>query len=555
MTGWNRIAAALACGLIGLASRADAPLAPQVAVLAPMVATGQTFDTRLAVGPVKLGMLLGEDLGHISQGSWLCSVPRTVLLTPDASRTLVAQVTLVATQELKRLGYPLAGLTSASAFDTDVSSAPDFRLGAVLRGYREEICIFSGKAEGWIHFRVDWALFSEKEQKVVFQRSTEGLAQSSSKVPDLSQRALVVAIDNFLAAPEVLEALRRTGPGAGSSPGVTPVATLEAPVGQHGLTLARTQPQPGGTQKNQDRLRAAVVVVETTAGSGSGFYVDREGYLLTDYHVVKGSKYVKVKLSNGDKMVAQVIKASERDDVALLKTPAVDLEPLAIRETPLDVGAEVYAIGAPLGVLTSTLTRGVLSADRVLQGTHLLQSDVAVTFGSSGGPLLDGEGRVVGLTKAGIAEGRGFNFFIPIQDALRVLGIDLGGGRSEAIAPAEGARQQVAMPATAPAQMPATAAALAITPNMLTGHTWIYPHPRDPARLGNVELTFAAPNQVSARTAVSNSTGSYVIQGDTLCVSFVAPGWGRVCYRLIESEGEKKLLFAASGKVVSLTVR
>ena len=101
------------------------------------------------------------------------------------------------------------------------------------------------------------------------------------------------------------------------------------------------------------------------------------------------------------------------------------MDPLAIRPDVLDVGEEVYAIGTPLGVLTSTLTRGVLSADRTIQGVRTLQSDAAVTFGSSGGPLLDGEGRVIGITKSGLRGEKGFNFFIPVLDALKALDISI----------------------------------------------------------------------------------------------------------------------------------
>ena len=69
------------------------------------------------------------------------------------------------------------------------------------------------------------------------------------------------------------------------------------------------------------------------------------------------------------------------------------------------------------------MTRGVLSADRVMQGRHVLQSDAAVTFGSSGGPLLDSDGRVVAITQGSIEGAKGFNFFIPIDDALKALDV------------------------------------------------------------------------------------------------------------------------------------
>jgi S1-C subfamily serine protease len=120
--------------------------------------------------------------------------------------------------------------------------------------------------------------------------------------------------------------------------------------------------------------------------------------------------------------VAEIIKVNEQADVALLRTTLTDGDALALRSGPaLDVGADVYAIGSPLGVLNNSMTRGVLSADRVLQGKRVLQSDAAVTFGSSGGPLLDADGRVIAITQGGIPAAKGFNFFIPIDVALKAL--------------------------------------------------------------------------------------------------------------------------------------
>jgi len=436
MRGWIRAATAVACGLVSLTAWADRQPAPPVSVQAPVAAAGQNLSVKLGVGPMKVDMLPGDEIGHVEQGGLFCSGRRSIVLSEVVSKGLAQFVAQVTTQELKRLGYPMSGLSGASAFDADVNSAPDFRVGAVIKEVRQDVCVFGNVLEGWLYYKIDWALYSEKEQKVVFQRTTEGMAQSEAKVPDLGKRALLVGIDNFLASPEILEVLRRTPPPAvdpsakapaDAASGVPASAGMqqEATAAKHWLMLARAKPSPGGAQKNQAKLRSAVVVLETAAGSGSGFYVDREGYLLTDYHVVKGAKFAKVKLPNGDKLVGQVIKVNEHDDVALLKTSAIDFEPLSVRPDVLDVGEDVYAIGSPLGVLTSTVTHGVLSADRVLQGVHLLQSDAAVTFGSSGGPLLDSDGRVVGLTKSGMGEGKGFNLFIPIHDALKALDIGL----------------------------------------------------------------------------------------------------------------------------------
>ena len=555
-----------------MAARADVPPPPAVTVLKPIAASSQELGVKLAMGPIKVAMLAGEDLGHGALGGWTCTPSQRITLTDASSKLLAANVNVAALQELKSLGYPLAGVGNVSAFDTDINSAPDFRVGAVIRQYRQETCTYGALTEGWIYLKADWALFSEKEQRVVFQRSTEGLAVNTSKAPDLLRRTMLVSIDNFLAAPEVLQALRDPSARIGAAPTSTTAAIPAAATAtaDHWLTLARQSPHAGGAQKNQERLRNAVVVLESAAGSGSGFYVTRSGYLMTDYHVVKGSKYVKVKLPNGDKMVAQVVRASERDDVALLKTVAIDFDPLAIRETPPDVGVDVYAIGAPLGVLTSTLTRGVLSADRVLQGKHILQSDAAVTFGSSGGPLLDDDGRVIGLTKGGIAEGKGFNFFIPVLDALRALDLGIGAADLErtpdaaapaaAVAPAAvpAAAAAPAAPAvpTPPADARATdkpVGALPLSQAMLVGRTWVYPHPVDPGRFGSVELNFTSAEQVLARNAKSRTVGTYAVNGDQLCTNLVS--WGRTCVYMVENAGQKSLVFAGNGRTSPLQIR
>lgn len=400
---------------------------PVVPYLTPVKATDLTV--KLAVDAVKVAMLPGDDLGNASAGGF-CVGSTPLSVTDGFIKNYGNFVSTVAQQALKRNGYPLASQGKTSAFDTEQAAPPDFRLGGILKELRMEVCNGLNASEGWIYAKIDWALYSEKAKRVVFQQVTEGLMVSKDKIPDLAQRALTASVENFLAAPEVMVALKAAPPttlaaapdaAASAASAASGPASAPADGPRGGLQLAGGAPLAGGAQKNQAKLRAAVVTLETASGSGSGFYIDREGYLLTNFHVVSGSKFVKVKLANGDRLVAQVVKVSERDDVALLKSVAVDLDPLAIRPDTLDVGEEVYAIGTPLGVLTSTMTRGVLSADRVSQGVHELQSDAAVTFGSSGGPLLDSEGRVIGLTKSGIRGEKGFNFFVPVQDALRAL--------------------------------------------------------------------------------------------------------------------------------------
>lgn len=421
--GTSALLAGLLISLPALA--ADTPTPPQVAQASAPSAKDQDLKVTLAVVPLKIGMLQGDDMGHTASG-WLCGDRKPMAANDTALKALGQMINVLVTQELRRLGYPLAGLGKANAFDTDLSAAPDFRIGGILKDARFEVCNQppNGGSEGWIYFKIDWALYSERQQKVVFQLQTEGLAQSKDKVPDLPKRAVLSNFANFLAAPEFLQALKAgaaSAPAAAASAGMPEASVATAAPASASLTLKAGIAPSGGAQKNQAKLRAAVVQLETAEGKGSGFYVGKDGYLLTNAHVVKGAKYVKVRMDNGDKLVAEVVKVHEQVDVALLKSPAVEVEPLALRSSNLDVGEEVYAIGSPLGVLTNSMTRGVLSADRSIQGRRVLQSDAAVTFGSSGGPLLDTDGRVIAITRGGLPANAGFNFFIPIQDALKAM--------------------------------------------------------------------------------------------------------------------------------------
>jgi S1-C subfamily serine protease len=178
-----------------------------------------------------------------------------------------------------------------------------------------------------------------------------------------------------------------------------------------------------------EALLKAVVTVESGTGSGSGFFIGREGYLLTNLHVVADAKFVRIKLANGRAVVGEVLRADRIRDVALLRTEPGVAPVLAVRASEPQIGEDVYAAGSPFGAqLSGSLTRGVLSARRVLESQPFLQSDVALSPGNSGGPLLDASGQVIGITQMGVAQpGRGssVNLFIPIGEALQRLGLQL----------------------------------------------------------------------------------------------------------------------------------
>jgi S1-C subfamily serine protease len=382
---------------------------------------GNQVKGTIAVERFKTSILRGDDLGGRS-GGWLCGSRQPLAATEEFLKSFGGTVSSYVTQEFKRLGFPMTGKGASNAFDVDVAAAPDFRIGGIITETKFEICTAGDRAEGWAYIKVDWAIFSERLQKVVYQATAAGLATSKEKVPDLTKRAVLSSMANFLSSPAVLQALNPAE--------LTKAASEAAGLSSSGAAgnmgpfeIKGVAALVGGAMKNQVQLRNAVVTIETAAGSGSGFFIDKRGYVLTNAHVVQGSKFARLKMQNGDKIVAEVLKVNEQADVALLRASVAVDDCLAIRASSLEVGSEVYAIGSPLGVLNHSVTRGVLSADRVIQGKRVLQSDAAVTFGSSGGPLLDGDGKVVGITQGGVRSGAGFNLFIPIDDALGALQI------------------------------------------------------------------------------------------------------------------------------------
>jgi serine protease Do len=145
------------------------------------------------------------------------------------------------------------------------------------------------------------------------------------------------------------------------------------------------------------------VTILTGSGSGSGFLVSSDGYVLTDAHVVGDEKSVRVRWSDGLETLATVERTIKNRDVAIIKTNPRDRSPLALKRGPVTPGRRVYAIGSPRGKdFAGTVSSGVISADRVIDGLRYVQSDTTVSHGSSGGPLLDENGAVIGLTDLGI---------------------------------------------------------------------------------------------------------------------------------------------------------
>src|SRR6185312_15458342 len=165
-------------------------------------------------------------------------------------------------------------------------------------------------------------------------------------------------------------------------------------------------------------------------GMGSGFVIDGEGHILTNYHVIEGARQLEVTTSDKKKYKAQIVGTDPVHDLAVIQIPTKNVPQASIGDSKnLVVGQKVYAIGNPFG-LSGTMTRGIISSIRSVKGQRgfideAIQTDAAINPGNSGGPLLNVQGQVIGINSmiltGGVEQSAGIGFAIPINTAKAVL--------------------------------------------------------------------------------------------------------------------------------------
>src|SRR4051794_21723078 len=209
------------------------------------------------------------------------------------------------------------------------------------------------------------------------------------------------------------------------------------------ITQTRTvsAPATGAVESPHDvyqNAKDSVAYITTQVGTGSGFVVSDDGYIVTNAHVVEGANgQIKAKIGDGKTFAAKLVGQDASTDLALLKVDALNLKPLALGDSStVEVGDPAYAIGNPFG-LDRTLTTGVISAlQREISSPNgfsiddVLQTDAAINPGNSGGPLFNGAGQVIGVNSqiespnsngSGQAGNVGIGFAIPSNTVKSVV--------------------------------------------------------------------------------------------------------------------------------------
>lgn len=238
-----------------------------------------------------------------------------------------------------------------------------------------------------------------------------------------------------------------------------PVAPTEPGGAQPGTATSSASSPPAAAGSSQpdgavsgselvsaaDRAGASVVLITTTIvnpydpkgppweGNGSGIIVDSSGWILTNRHVVSGGRDMIVRLRDGREVGGATKGIDTLTDLALVKIKATDLQPIELgTSADLKVGDQVIAIGNPEGVYTDTVSAGIVSAlgrtflDDQGEYRNLIQTDAAINPGNSGGPLVDLDGRAVGINTLG-TDDPGIGFAIPIDLARQIVDQALAG--------------------------------------------------------------------------------------------------------------------------------
>lgn len=326
-------------------------------------------------------------------------------------------------EELEKYAFKTVGDTNA-LFEDASTWKSEILVAGLVKELKANICYpMAGygnfnSSKGEAYLKVDWQIYSKLDRSVVHTVATEGSASSSDSVGGgdslVVLNAFSQATRNLLADEKFRQIVSRGG------------ETIKETSYKSGETIVISNDSRKSLGSSPEAWPQAVVTVFAGNGHGSGFVIS-DDLILTNHHVVGESNSVTVKFNNGLQIIGKVVASNSGRDVALVRVNATLPTYFKVMRTKPAVGTEVYALGSPLDEkLHSTLTRGIVSGIREENNKTFIQSDVNIRLGNSGGPLVDKRGNVVGIAVSGLVinnVSQGINFFIPIDDALKILGV------------------------------------------------------------------------------------------------------------------------------------
>lgn len=343
---------------------------------------------------------------------------RDIRWSADQSEIENARFSAIFEEEAKQAGFAAGD----NLFEAD-ASRPDLQVGVIIEDMQARLCGSRASETSPLFYRgslvmtAQWQIYDPVRREVVGRVNTVAGGEEKKSSEDGVERTVYAAFRQSARALLADPAFRRVALSSGSNAAAEPISLTQISLAAAAPAAKRSIPDASGS----------VVAIFAGDGHGSGFLVSGDGYLLTNQHVVGGSKYVKVRWSDGFETVGEVIRSDKRRDVALVKTDPHGRRALGLRRGAVQPGEAVFALGTPLDPkFQGTVTKGVVSSTRILDGFSYIQSDVTINGGNSGGPLLDEKGAVIGIAVSSYRRGdvpTGINLFIPIGDALDFLNL------------------------------------------------------------------------------------------------------------------------------------
>lgn len=275
----------------------------------------------------------------------------------------------------------------------------------------------SERYDGSGQMETTWKLLDpSQEMKVVMEKSATVTAQfNGNQIRYLFSDLLRKSVDEYIVTNKVADFI--------SSKELTSAELLK---GEEIQIRNRVAPKFEKTKDLINYCIKAVVTIKTDKGFGSGAVISSDGFIVTNEHVVENNKEVTVKFNNGFSLKGTVVKKNASADLALVKVDASDLTPLSLLNSEAEIGEDVFAIGTPADIsLEQTVSKGIVSGKRVIEGLKFLQTDVSINPGNSGGPLINQSGEIVGINAMKIiAQGfEGLGFAIPSADVIKMLNL------------------------------------------------------------------------------------------------------------------------------------
>jgi len=314
---------------------------------------------------------------------------------------------------------------------TSNSATADISIGAIIKNMK-----IGGKSSIYspdmlydlsVEMEVEWQFYDNASQKLLIKEVTKESSFMVKETGELVRGINLAFAENFGAALrnlEVVEAILNVEPGASKDYNETVLKQY---------SISNNDPKTFESYgKMIKSVNPSVVTLKGDKGHGSGFVVSEDGYILTNYHVIKNNKNIKALFQMGFELPVEILNHSEEFDLVLLKVVGSGYNALSLSDSKTEIGDDVIAIGTPNSTdLSNTVTKGIISGKRDNEnGIELIQTDVSVSPGNSGGPLINSDGLVIGIiSQKLVANGtEGIAFAIPIEFALDKLNIRLKKG-------------------------------------------------------------------------------------------------------------------------------